>query len=259
MFSKRIARRRVIEPTAMETSAERRRRKLKDLCSQRGLKAVADRAEVSAASLDQIIKGVLLPPKKDGSRTPRSLGDDVARRIEDAEGLGRGWFDEPPRVDATRVKFSMGPSPHYGGDANAIPLLLHDGVPLISWIQAGSWSDIADPYALGDAEDWLPCPVKHGPRSYCLRVRGDSMYNPGGRPSYADGDIIFVDPDREAKTGDRVIVRLDDQQEGTFKQLLMEDGRKMLKALNPEWKPRYVEINGNATITGVVIGKWVPE
>ncbi len=85
------------------------------------------------------------------------------------------------------------------------------------------------------------------------------MHNPAGRPSYADGDIIFVDPDREAKNGDRVIVRLDDQQEGTFKQLLVEDGRKMLKALNPEWKPRYVEINGNATITGVVIGKWVPE
>lgn len=135
----------------------------------------------------------------------------------------------------------------------------HSGVPLISWIQAGDWSDLADPYRVGDAEDWLPCPVRSGPRAYCLRVRGDSMFNPGGRPSYANGDIIFVDPDRHANPGDRVIVRLDDQHEATFKQLLVEDGRKMLKALNPEWTPRYIEINGNATITGVVIGKWVPE
>jgi SOS-response transcriptional repressor LexA len=133
------------------------------------------------------------------------------------------------------------------------------GVPLISWVQAGAWSDVADPFEPGDADEWLPCPVKHGPRAYCVRVRGDSMHNPGGRPSYADGDIIFVDPDRGAKTGDRVIVRLDDHQEATFKQLLVEDGRKLLKALNPEWSPRYIEINGNATITGVVIGKWVPE
>ena len=133
------------------------------------------------------------------------------------------------------------------------------GVPLISWVQAGVWSDVADPFQPGDAEEWLPCPVRHGPRTYCVKVRGDSMHNPSGRPSYADGDIIFVDPDREAKAGDRVIVRLDDQQEATFKQLLIEDGRKMLKALNPEWSPRYIEINGNATITGVVIGKWVPE
>lgn len=85
------------------------------------------------------------------------------------------------------------------------------------------------------------------------------MYNPEGRPSYAEGDIIFVDPDRDANHGDRVIVRLDDQQEATFKQLLIEDGKKMLKALNPGWKPRYIPINGNATICGVVIGKWVPE
>lgn len=133
------------------------------------------------------------------------------------------------------------------------------GVPLISWVQAGVWSDVADPFQPGDAEEWLPCPVRHGPRTYCVRVRGDSMHNPSGRPSYADGDIIFVDPDRGAKAGDRVIVRLDDHAEATFKQLLVEDGRKMLKALNPEWSPRYIEINGNATITGVVIGKWVPE
>lgn len=132
-------------------------------------------------------------------------------------------------------------------------------VPLISWVQAGAWSDAADPYALGDAEDWLPCPTKHGARTYCLRVRGESMFNPGGSPSYANGDIIFVDPDRDAKPGDRVVVRMDDHQEATFKQLVLEDGRMLLKALNPEWKPRYIEINGHATITGVVIGKWVPE
>lgn len=133
------------------------------------------------------------------------------------------------------------------------------GVPLISWVQAGSWSDVSDPFQVGDAEDWLPCPVRHGPRTYCVRVRGDSMFNPAGRPSYADGDIVFVDPDRDAQNGDRVIVRLDDQQEATFKQLLVEDGRKILKALNPEWSPKYLEINERATITGVVIGKWVPE
>lgn len=237
----------------METSAERRRRKLAELCEQKGLRAVAARAGVSAGSLDQIIKGVLLPPKKDGSRSPRSLGDDAARRIEDAERLGRGWFDEPPSITTANVRMSL------GADANVDPMLALYGVPLISWVQAGSWSDIADPYTVGEAEEWLPCPIKHGPRAYCLRVRGDSMHNPGARPSYANGDIIFVDPDREAQPGDRVIVRLDDQQEATFKQLLVEDGRKMLKALNPEWKPRYVEINGNATITGVIIGKWVPE
>lgn len=237
----------------METNAERRRKKLADLCAQRGLKKVAERAGLSAASLDQIIKGVLLPPRKDGTRNPRNLGDDAARKIEDAEGLGLGWFDEPPSITTSVAKFSPGKdeAPEFMKAAGL--------VPLISWVQAGAWSDVADPYAVGDAEEWLPCPARHGSRTYCLRVRGESMYDPGGSPSYASGDIIFVDPDRDAQPGDRVVVRLDDQQEATFKQLVIEDGRKLLKALNPEWTPRYIEINGHATITGVVIGKWVSE
>lgn len=144
-------------------------------------------------------------------------------------------------------------------NANTEQVKILGAVPLISSVQAGAWSEVFDPFAPGVAEEWLPCPVRHGPRTYAVKVRGESMRNPDGRPSYNDGDILFVDPDRSANHGDRVIVRLDDQAEATFKQLLIEDGRKMLKALNPDWKPRYVEINGNATISGVVIGKWVPE
>jgi SOS-response transcriptional repressor LexA len=144
-------------------------------------------------------------------------------------------------------------------DAALEEMFVGAGVPVISWTTAGCWADVVDPFQPGDADDWMPCPVKHGPQTYALKIKGESMKNPEGRPSYNDGDIIFVDPDKQAKHGDRVIVRLDDQQEATFKQLLIEDGKTLLKALNPDWKPRYIEINGNATMCGVVIGKWVPE
>lgn len=198
---------------------------------------LADRVGVSRGSVQQWEKGDTAPKRSNQAAVAEALGISVA------ELMGIASITTP------HLKLSgVSPVDLVGG-----------GVPLISWVQAGCWADVADPYQLGDAEDWLPCPVRHGPRTYCLRVRGDSMHNPGGRPSYADGDIIFVDPDREAASGDRVIVRLDDHQEATFKQLLIEDGRKLLKALNPEWAPRYIEINGNATITGVIIGKWVPE
>lgn len=129
-------------------------------------------------------------------------------------------------------------------------------VPLISWVQAGNWNDASDPYAVGDAEDWLACPAKHGPRTYCLRVRGPSMYNPGGRYSYQEGSIIFVDPDRRAEHGDRVIVRLEDSAETTFKQLIEEGGELYLRALNPSWPEPIIKINSHATICGVVIGQW---
>jgi hypothetical protein len=93
----------------METNSERRRRKLTDLCAQRGITKVAENAGLNWASLDQIIKKTLLPPKKDGTRSIKNLGDDAARKIERAEGLGEGWFDlddetqtAPPEQAATR-------------------------------------------------------------------------------------------------------------------------------------------------------------
>jgi len=211
-------------------------------------------------------------------RTQRTAKGWTLEKLSEASGVDVGTISALEIRESTRSKYTdaiarglgmsieellsgevSNPAKNEKNALNVEPVQAPGALPLISWVQAGIWSDVADPYAVGDAEDWLPCPSKHGPRAYCLRVRGDSMHNPTGGPSYAHGDIIFVDPDREAKAGDRVIVRLDDQQEATFKQLLVEDGRTLLKALNPDWKPRYIEINGNATITGVVIGKWTPE
>ena len=52
-----------------------------------------------------------------------------------------------------------------------------------------------------------------------------------------------------------VVVRLEDSQETTFKQLGIEEGHQYLKALNPDWPNRIIEVNSNATICGVVVFK----
>ncbi|MBL4833625.1 MAG: helix-turn-helix domain-containing protein [Pseudomonas sp.] len=131
-------------------------------------------------------------------------------------------------------------------------------VPLISWVQAGSWCEVEDIYAVGDAEEWMPCPTTHGPRTYVLRVRGLSMFNPHERRSFRDGDLIFCDPDAQAGNGSMVVVKLDDSQEATFKQLVVEGAERFLKPLNPAWPEPIIKINGNAHICGVVIGKYEP-
>ncbi|WP_382203118.1 LexA family protein [Hydrogenophaga defluvii] len=128
--------------------------------------------------------------------------------------------------------------------------------PLITWEEAAEMGDATHQPGTGTKQ--LPCPIAHGPRTFCLEVRGESMNNPAGRPSYSSGDVIFVDPDRTPNSTDRVIVALEGQAEATFKQLVVEDGRNVLAALNPAWSPRFVEIPDTAKICGVVIGKWVP-
>lgn len=87
----------------METKDARRRRKLKQLeeATVGGLESIAVASGRNPAYLKQIINGTLLPPKKDGSRSPRALGDDVAEKIEDTLHLGRGWFDSDRPVPST--------------------------------------------------------------------------------------------------------------------------------------------------------------
>ena len=138
---------------------------------------------------------------------------------------------------------------------NVTPAPVRGKVPVVSWVQAGDWCDAVDPHPVGAGDEWLECPMKHSKATFALVVRGSSMHNPTGDRSFAEGDIIFIDPERQAQHRSLVICRLDGSNEATFKRLLVEGDTQMLEALNPSWPDRIVKINGNATICGVVIGK----
>ena len=160
----------------------------------------------------------------------------------DANWLATG-IDGNYREDSAR-HLNTEPAPSIKGQA-----------PLISWVQAGAMCAIADSFAKEDIEDWLPCPIKHSAHTYVLRVRGSSMYNPQGERSFRDGDLIFIDPERAYIHKSLVVVRLDNSNEATFKQLIIEGETSYLQALNPSWPEPIIKINNNATICGVVIFK----
>lgn len=131
-------------------------------------------------------------------------------------------------------------------------------LPLISWVQAGDWSEIMDNFQPGDAEDWIACPFPSGRHGFVLRVVGDSMYNPGGDLSFRDGDYISVNPEHDAHHRSLVIARRD-REKATFKQLLLDETEgPMLHALNPNWPTRYIPFDKTTEIIGVVTGQWRP-
>lgn len=128
-------------------------------------------------------------------------------------------------------------------------------VPLISWVQAGAWCEAN--FEPQDNESWLSCPVPISGSGYALKVLGDSMTNPGPGRSYPTGCIIFVDPEAETKTGDRVIARLPRTNEATFKVFVEDAGRQFLRPINPQYP--IINITEETHICGKVVGAFIPE
>ena len=125
-------------------------------------------------------------------------------------------------------------------------LVLKGSYPVLDWVQAGNWSPINE-ISHFDAEHY-PCPIKCSAGTFLLKVRGQSM-----APQFNEGELIFIDPAVEADNGKYVVARLDDENEATLKQLIVEGGKRYLKATNPDWPNKILAINGNCTIVGVVI------
>ena len=128
-------------------------------------------------------------------------------------------------------------------------------VPVISWVQAGAWQDIADTFEPEDAERHLPIFRGHSSKTYALKVRGDSMTSPYGK-SYPAGSYVIVDPEkRSPMNGDRIIALTPGSKEATFKIYKDEDGRRWLAPLNNT----HQIILEPFEVLGTVIGKWEDE
>lgn len=130
-------------------------------------------------------------------------------------------------------------------------------IPLITWIQAGAWCGTDLKPELYNTDTWLFCPVPISSSGYALKVQGDSMTNPGPGRSYPADCIIFVDPEIEAKIGDRVVARLSYTKEATFKVLVEDAGRLFLRPINPQYP--IIDITEEKLICGKVIGSFFPE
>ena len=122
-------------------------------------------------------------------------------------------------------------------------------LPLISWVRAGEWTEIADPCEPGTYEKLILVTRRYSNRAYALRLDGDSMQAPDG-DSFPSGSIICVEPMQHAKNGSYVVIRLESSNEATFKQLIIDGDRQYLKPLNPRYP--IMEITEPATICGVV-------
>lgn len=123
-------------------------------------------------------------------------------------------------------------------------IALRGRVPIISYVQAGNWSEAMDMFVAGDADQWVETTYKTKRYTYALRVENDSM-----EPRFPAGAILIVEPEEEAKNGSFVIIRQNGS-EATFKQLVIDGGQKFLKPLNDRYP--IMPMRDDAVMCGVV-------
>lgn len=90
-------------------------------------------------------------------------------------------------------------------------------VPVISWVQAGQFTECRAAEVFSEVDKWVDTSLKVGDNSFALEVKGDSMTNPNGLPTIPEGATVIVDPDAEPRHGKIVIARLDGTNEATVK------------------------------------------
>lgn len=198
---------------------------------------LADMAGVSQNTISKLVRGV--------TRNSRSMPE-IALALKVSEPWLR-YGDALTATDSRGATINLSPNTSKT-DKGAM-------VPVISWVAAGSFESV-ELIPEDELLKWVHCPVPHSDSTFALKVRGISMENPNGKPSFEDGDIIYVDPEKEPENKSFVVVTLDGSSQATFKQLIIELDGKYIQPLNPNWHEQIIKINGNATINGTVIGKW---
>ncbi len=99
-----------------------------------------------------------------------------------------------------------------GNEPNVVPAAIGSRpIPLISYVQAGDWVEASDPYAIGDAAEWLMTDCDVSGSAFALEIKGDSML-----PKFEPGDRVIIDPAVPPHPGDFVVAK-NCEQEATFK------------------------------------------
>lgn len=228
---------RVSNSAMKNNDAEHRRQKLANLIEASGGQIVdfCRGTDIDASYVSQILNG------------HRSFGEKAARTMERKAGLPERFFEpnSPGQVPVQENHANTSPGP----DVRGI-------VPLISWVQAGEWSEAIDLHLPGGSDALIPCPATHSLQSFALRVDGDSMTASTGK-SYPHGAIIFVDPEQRGgvRPGDRIIAKLEGSDQVVFKQLAEDRQGLYLKPLNRAHPDLYEPFR----VIGKVIGKWEAE
>jgi len=173
---------------------------LRTLIDEAGtIAALARKTGTAPAYLSQILNRL---PSASGSA--RTLGDKLARKLENAMGKAFGWMDKDHQSDSIDTI-------HY------VPLLQRE--------------DLEEVPSRANSEQMIPVPLALGPRAFAYTVVDESMV-----PKFHVGEVVVIDPDAQLSDQQYCLCQQEGDKQPHLRQYLYQDGAPIqCRALNPEF------------------------
>lgn len=111
-----------------------------------------------------------------------------------------------------------------------------DRIPIISWVQAGTWTQMPD---YENVAEYREVPSSTPSDWFAMKVYGDSMTRPAGGDSIIDGEIVVVRPYKGeplSSLNHKIVIAMHNN-EATIKELRFEGSKPYLSPWNPAYLP----------------------
>lgn len=126
--------------------------------------------------------------------------------------------------------------------------------PILSWEEAIEWPKNKEELEKKSRE-LLSNQLNLGANCYALKVQDDAMFDNAKAPTFPEGTFIIVDPNKEYKLGNYVIVSQKGSSELIFRRYVKLAGTNkfILEALNNKPKYPLIDFKKDMHICGVVV------
>jgi repressor LexA len=209
---------------------------------RRRMSAMESSQKAAAAALRAVLGG---PAQPAGGADTGTSPAAARHNLDDAFRSGRlhalvtQLEGSPPGPDGPDVRVS------------APGRLLPVQIPLINSVAAGYPREFTDlGYPARVADEYVLSPEVDDPDAFAARVVGESML-----PEYREGDIVVFSPAKAVKSGMDCFVRLERDDETTFKRIVLDDEaprRIRLVPLNRTFPEREVDREDVALLCAAV-------
>lgn len=200
-----------------------RLRKLIDEISAGNISVFAGRYDYSRSQISQYLSETY----NDG----RSIGERVARAIEQKVGASIGWLDQP----LTERETLIGPTLEREGSDVDFPMvlapedspLLLRNLPVLGTLTPFNLGEVRIRPAQNDLGERYLEFHSRDPKAYALLVKGNSM-----RPRVKSGEFLIIEPSTDPLPGDDVLLKLEDGTQMVVQLLYARDREYTVRDVN---------------------------